>query len=195
MKKHKFPFLPALGALLILVSLTLMIAFQIRVHVGSAKSQEVVAKMNELLPERSAGIPEIYPNFNMPILEIDGTDYVAMLEIPAFNITLPVADKWNKDKLFNSPARFYGSAYDHTLVIGGADNVQQFSFCDKIDHETVVTVIDMTGAQFSYTVRRVDRSQKAESKWLLNTDYDLTLFCRDTYSMEYIAVRCDYMYH
>ena len=194
MKKRKFPILLVLGALLIVVSLALVIGAQIRVHIGSLQSQEVVAKMNELLPERNAGVPGMYPNSNMPVLEIDGVDYVAMLEIPSLNITLPVADEWNRDQLFNAPARFYGSSYDDTLVIGGGDYSHQFSFCDKIDNGTVITVTDMTGTQFSYTVSRVDRSQNAASEWLICTDYDLTLFCRDQYSMEYVAVRCNFMY-
>jgi len=129
----------------------------------------------------------------MPVLVFNDVDYVALVEIPSINLTLPVADGWNSRKLYRSPARFYGSCYDHSLVIGGADNSHQFSFCDKIDTETVITVTDMTGTQFSYTVSRVDRSKSAESNWLICSDYDLTLFCRDTNSMEYIAVRCNFV--
>lgn len=194
MKKHKFPILLTLGAVLILIGLALVVVFQIRVHTGSAERQEVLAKMEVLLPDRSAGVPGAYPNANMPVLEIDGVDYAAMLEIPSLNVTLPVADKWNSDKLLKSPARFYGSAYGHSLVIGGADTAQQFSFCDKIQNGTLVTVTDMTGAQFSYTVVGVDRSASAESQWLIRQEYDLTLFCRDTYATEYIAVRCKFAY-
>jgi len=193
-KKHKFSILLTLGAALILVGLTLAVVFQIRVHTGSAERQAALAKMQVLLPDRSTGVPGTYPNPDMPVLEIDGVDYAAMLEIPSRNITLPVADKWNSEKLLRSPARFYGSAYDGSLVIGGADNAYQFAFCDEIDNGTVITVTDMTGAQFFYTVSRVDRSQSAGSNWLISSDYDLTLFCRDTYSMEYIAVRCSFLY-
>lgn len=194
MKKHRFPILLILGAALIFVSLALIAVSQIRAHIGSVRSQETVLKMGELLPERSEGIPGVYPNSNMPILEIDGVDYVAMLEIPSLNIALPVADKWNPDKLFKAPARFSGSCYAHNLVIGGEDYAHQFSFCDKIDTGTHIVVTDMTGTQFSYTVSRVDRSKNAASQWLINTDYDLTLFCQDIYSMEYIAVRCNFIY-
>ena len=191
MKKRKFPIALVLGAVLILVSFSLMITLQIRAHMGAANSRAVIEKMEELLPDRTAGVPGIYPNPNMPVLGIDGADYVALLELPALNVALPVANEWNKNALFNSPARFYGSAYDHPLVIGGADNAQQFSFCGKIELGTTVTVTDMTGTQFTYTVTRVERSKKAESQWLISADYDLTLFCQDSYSMEYIAVRCD----
>ncbi len=194
MKKGKFPIVLILGICLVVISFSLIVGIQIRTHIGANESRKVVTRMNELLPERTAGVPGISSNPNMPVLEIDNVDYVALMEIPTLNLTLPVADAWNSKKLYRSPARFYGSCYDHSLVIGGADNSHQFSFCDKIEVGTVITITDMTGTQFSYTVSRVDRSQSAESNWLISGDYDLTLFCRDTYSMEYIAVRCSFVY-
>ena len=194
MKKGKFPIVFVLGICLVVISFALIVGLQIRTHLGAKESQKVVTRMNELLSERSEGVPGTYSNLNMPILEINDIDYVALIEIPSLNLSLPVADVWNSKKLYRSPARFYGSCYDHSLVIGGADNSYQFSFCDKIDNGTVIIVTDMTGTQFSYTVSRVDRSKSAESNWLISGDYDLTLFCRDTYSMEYIAVRCSFVY-
>ena len=193
MKKRKFPLALLLGITLVAISFFLIIGNQIRTQVSSVEAKKVVERMDELLPERTAGVPGTYPNPNMPVLEINGVDYVALIEIPALNIELPVADAWNSKKLYKAPARFYGSCYDNSLVIGGEDNAKQFSFCDKIDDGTIITVTDMTGTQFSYTVSRVDRSQSAESNWLISSDYDLTLFCRDTYSVEYIAVRCSSM--
>ena len=194
MKKGKFPIVLVLGICLVVVSFALIVGLQIRTHIGAVESQKVVTRMSEVLPDRTVGMPEISSNPNMPILEIHDVDYVALIEIPSLNLSLPVADAWNSQKLYNSPARFYGSCYDHSLVIGGADNAHQFSFCDKIDNGTVIIVTDMTGTQFSYTVSRVDRSKSAESNWLISKDYDLTLFCRDALSVEYVAVRCSFMY-
>ena len=191
MKKRNVPFFIILGVCLIIISLSIMIAFQIRMHIGAQQVQNTVSKMNEILPERIDGIPGMYPDSGMPVLEMDRVDYVAMLDIPSFGLTLPVVDKWNKNKLFLSPARFFGSVYSNTLIIGGVDYPQQFGFCDKIEHGALVKVTDMTGAQFTYTVSKVNRSKHAETQWLMDTDSALTLFCYDIYSMEYIAVRCD----
>ena len=193
MKKRKFPIALILGAALLLVSLALVAIMHIRVHTGAKSCGEILAKMDSLLPERSAGVPDTYTIANMPVMEIDGNDYAALLRIPSLDVALPVADEWNSGKLHNCPARFWGSAYNGTLVIGGADSSYQFSFCDKIDNGTTVTVTDMTGAEFNYTVARVDRSKNAEGEWLRSEEHDLTLFCRDTYSMEYIAVRCSFV--
>lgn len=193
MRKHKFPTVLTFGIALIVASLLAIVVLQVRNHIGAKKTQTALAQMEQLLPERSSGIPGVYPNANMPVLQIGGMDYVALLEIPALGISLPVADQWDPDKLFDSPARFSGSAYDHSLVIGGTDTSDQFAFCDKIGNGTRITVTDMTGSQFTYEVTSVDRAKKAESVWLQDPEYHLTLYCRDTYSMEYIAVRCSFV--
>ena len=195
MRKGKFPIVLILGIALIAISLLMVAILQLRNHIGAKNIQTTLTQMEQLLPEGSGGVPGAYPNANMPVLQIEGADYVALLEIPSMQISLPVADKWDGNKLFNAPARFTGSAYDHTLVIGGTDASYQFGFCDEIDNGTRITVTDMTGAQFTYEVASVDRAKKAESAWLADPQYQLTLYCRDTYSMEYIAVRCNFVYN
>lgn len=188
--KRKKSLLFILGIGMILASLCFVLILGIRMHLGAQKSQKIVSQMTALLPEGTQNVPGIYPNSGMPVLALDGVDYVAMLAVPAFGVTLPVSDKWDSKNLYSAPSRFSGSAYDNTLVIGGADSPQQFFFCDEIDNGSVITVTDMTGAQFAYTVSRVDRAKHAETQWLVSADFDLTLFCRDAYSLEYIAIRC-----
>ena len=190
MKKKAFSLLLILGICLVLVSLCITVIFLVRTHIGAQKRQQVISQLHKILPERTAGIPGSYPSAGMPVLEVDGKDYVALLEAPAFGITLPVADQWDGGRISASPARFWGSAYDNSLVIGGMDDPRQFAFCDKIENGDLVTLTDMTGAVFSYRVSDVDRAKHAETQWLLDGENDLTLFCFDFYSMEYIAVRC-----
>lgn len=192
MKKRKIPLLPALGVGLILISLSLLIILQVRTHMGAQQSRRIVSKMEALLPERTPGIPGTAPDSGMPVLEMEGEDYAALLEVPAFGIVLPVADQWDGSNLLASPARFFGSVYDNTLIIGGTDDPQQFGFCDEIEHGAQITVTDMTGARFAYTVCGIARADHAEASWLMDKECDLTLFCRSASSLEYIAVRCEF---
>ena len=53
-----------------------------------------------------------------------------------------------------------------------------------------ILYLDMTGAVFSYTVTRVDRSQSADAALLQDPDSILTLFCRSLLSGTYLAVHC-----
>lgn len=188
--RRRIPLTALLGIDLILCGLCVMLVFQLQIHRGTRISRDLVTQLEACLPEKTPGIPDMDPNTGMPVLELDGTDYAALLDVPAFGIRLPVADEWEGRNLTCCPARFFGSAYDGTLVIGGGDYPGQFSFCPQIGHGASVTVTDMTGACFSYTVARIDQAQHAESQWLTEQNWDLTLFCRDSGTMEYIAVRC-----
>ena len=191
MKKREFPLFLVLGICLILISVSMVLVLQIRMRLGEQYCQKILSSMEQLLPERTTGVPGSYLASSMPVLEIEGADFVAMLEVPSFGVTLPVADQWDSNSLYLSPSRFYGSVYDNTLIVGGDDNSRQFEFCDKIEHGARIIVTDMTGAQFTYAVSRIDRAKHAQTQWLMGSDYALTLFCHDVYSMEYIAVRCN----
>jgi len=195
MKKWKVSLPFVLGISLIAASVVFVFVFQMRMYKCLETSRRIVEKMSEILPDGKQNMLEIYQNSSMPIIEIENEDYVALLEIPSFGITLPVADKWDGNKFFNVPSRFWGSSYDNTLIIGGTDIPQQFAFCDKIEHGAQVKVTDMTGGQFHYNVSCIERAKYAKSQWLAEEDWDLTLFCHDFYSMEYIAVRCTVVYN
>ena len=186
----RFSVLSVIGICLVVVSLLLTAALVLLGRWGNDHCERLAAEMERLLPERSVGVPG--SEDGMPVLQLDGEDFVALLEIPSCGMRLPVADAWDGSGIHGVPTRFCGSAYDHTLVIGGADDPRQFGFCDEIGHGEVVTVTDMTGAVFTYEVCRIDRSKTAEAQWLAKDGFDLTLFCRGLYSMEYIAVRCTF---
>lgn len=194
MKQRKLTLLWIFGISLILIGLGVMLFLQIRMQTGQQQCRDILAQMEVLLPEKTPGIAGLYPDSPMPVLQLNNTDYAAMLEIPLFDIRLPVANDWSNRERSAVPARYFGSVHKETLVIGGDDFPHQFGFCDKIENGTLVTVTDMTGAQYRYAVTRIDRSSSAQAEWLTAADCDLTLFCRDMFTMEYIAVRCSLSY-
>ncbi len=188
--KRKVSLPMILGAALILCSLCVLAVFQLRISAGDRNCRQIADALAARLPQRTAGVPGVSPTADMPVLELDGTDWVALVELPAYGVVLPVADRWDSGGLAASPARFTGSCYENTLVIGGVDSPRQFGFCDTVGHGDLVTVTDMTGVQFSYTVVDIDRAKHADAAWLTGADCDLTLFCRNVHTVEYIAVRC-----
>lgn len=177
-----------LGLILVLAGVGLF-AFT-RFYAVSARRQaaRMVTQLNDLLPQRAAAAADA--GGEMPVLSLDGRDVAALLEIPAHGVALPVGNEWSAWGTNAYPRRFSGSAYDRDLVIGGADRAGQLDCLRAIEVGTAVTVTDMTGGVFTYTVERVDRSKTAEAERLTATDCALSLFVRDTYSLDYILVRC-----
>ena len=189
-QKKKISLTTVLGIGLILCSLCLLAYRQFRAPMEAQRREETVAQITALLPPVTQGVPGLYSGPEMPALSLEGQDYIGLLEVPGYGVTLPIGSQWNTRKLGSFPCRFWGSAYDNSLVIGGATEGGQLDFCSSIDLGAYVSVTDMTGSRYTYTVTRVDRASHAETDWLLSGEFDLTLFARAPLSLAYIAVRC-----
>lgn len=188
--KNKLNLLQTLGFLLMLLSLCLLLGREL-LGVYSRRQAEMTAEQIEaILPERTDGSPEDYTNPDMPVFQLDGRDFSALIRIPAFGVLLPVCNDWETGPFLAYPRRFWGSVYDNSLVIGGSDRNGQFDFCKRLDIGDEITITDMVGAQFSYEVARIERHANADSQKLLEPSWDLTLFARDSSSLNYIFVRC-----
>lgn len=148
----------------------------------------VIAKIESVLPKRSVGMPEQRSNNAMPAFEVDGTDFVGLLEVPARNIKLPVCAKWNSAYWGFRPARYLGSAYDGTLIIGGKYEPDNFDFADLIDVGEKVTFTDMNGKVFEYKVDKVSHSSNAKTETLVSGEYPLTLFVKK--ESTFLIIRC-----
>lgn len=160
-------------------------------NMSESQCRDTVALMEARLPERTPGIPGLYSNVQMPVLSLNGKDYSALLAVPGHGVKLPVVHLWEDRGLLNAPCRFSGSLYDGTLVIGGTDRT--LDFCKRLDIGDEIRITDMSGMEFRFSVTRVERTTTASAEKLMKEEYDLTVYVKDSYSMEYILVRCNGM--
>ena len=58
------------------------------------------------------------PDMEMPETQIDGHSYVATLEIPDLDLTLPIMSQLTMPKLKIAPCRYEGTVYKQDLIIG-----------------------------------------------------------------------------
>lgn len=174
------------GLLLVAVSIGLAATDLVCTTVGSRRAAAMAAQVEAALPPRTAGLADTAAQ--MPVWQVDGQDLVALLEIPAYDVCLPVGAQWDMAAAY--PRRFDGSVYDGTLVIGGRDRRGRLDCLDRLDIGDAVTVTDMGGRVFTYEVAKVERSKTAAASVLTEGGFSLTLFVRDALSMEYILVRC-----
>lgn len=179
-----------LGCLLIVLSFALLLLLQVQTKQAERTNEEIVQTMEMILTDRREGTKGYNQETGMPALELHDEDFIALLEIPSYGLKLPVCNIWDKGKVVSYPCRFYGSASNGTLIIGGYDQTGQFDFFDRIPNDSVVTITDMTGTTFSYVVDRVERSTSADAEILIDDKADLTLFVRDAQVLEYIILRC-----
>ena len=187
--KRRINLLILFGSLLLLSGLSLLIFSVTAADKAEKDAADILAQLDPILPQSPLGTPGTYSTPEMPVLRVSGRDLIAVIEIPDYHVRLPVESRW-KNVLYGLPRRFSGSAYDNSLVIGGSDQSGFFECLKYIENNAPITVKDMTGAEFSYTVERILRSDTAEAELLMNEEAALTLFVRDTHTLEYILVRC-----
>lgn len=176
--------------LLLLCGVGLFVYELVSANIAQNATADMIARLDQIIPPRSVGVVDTYASMQMPSMEVDGEELIGILEIPTQNTVLPIGAAWDTKSRTSFPRRFSGTVYDGSLIVGGYDQKGQFDCLKKLDVGDAVRVTDMTGAEFTYTVRRIERKESVQAENLTDETSDLTLFVRNAYSMEYIVVRC-----
>ena len=179
-----------LGILLVALSVVIAVVAAVNQKTAIANNARILARMETLLPEVRSGVYDDRVDMNMPILEIDGVDFCAIIEVPARGVKLPVCADNNGGWLSRFPCKSSGSIYDGTLVISGSDRDGQFDFSKTISIGDSVFVTDMTGARYAYTVTWAEFIKDISGEYLTSLEADLILVVRNTYSLDYTVVKC-----
>lgn len=179
-----------IGSILLLVAIGFLISAITAPDNSGVDCDKIAAYLDSILPTRTIGVKEDRSNKTMPAVTYNGQDYAALLSVPRFSVKLPVRAAWDKNAVNRVPCRFTGSVYDGTLIIGGVDAGGQFDFVPEIDIGDELTVTDMKGEVFTYTVSTVKHAKNAKAETLTDTGYDLTLFAKDKKTGDWLLVRC-----
>jgi len=191
-------FLKKRGALLLLISgIVLMVGavagvviHHFSVKNAGSQARKTVQTLYRLMPEVRPGVLDDRINVEMPALEVDGRDYVGIIEVLKYDRTLPIAAKWDAGAVDRFPCRYTGSIYDGTLIIGGSDNEGQFDFMKLITGGDAVHITDVTGTRYAYVVTDIQKSDNVSTANLTSKDTDLVFYARNTYSLDYTIVHC-----
>lgn len=157
----------------------------------TAESAETSADTAE--PDPTASLPDyvLHPDMEMPVMKIDGNYYIGVLTIPSLDLSLPVMEDWDDEKLKISPCRYTGSLYQKNLIIAGHNYQRHFSGIRTLPIGSEIQFNDADGNEFQYTVVASDVMNPEEKDRMLEDGaWDLTLFtCNYGLGTRY-AVRC-----
>ena len=112
----------------------------------------------------------------MPERVIDGVRYVAVLDIPALDLSLPVISSWSYDLLRLGPCRYSGSAYENDLVIAAHNYTSHFGSLRQLSPGDAVILTDMDGNVFTYEAADFHTLAPDEVDAMVDNEWDLTLF-------------------
>lgn len=134
--------------------------------------------------------PSFYAHREMPTLELNGYRYIGTLEVEDMELSLPVMEEWDYDRLRISPCRFAGNVYDDDLVICAHNYPNHFAPLKFAPLGTQVKFTDAEGTEFCYAVTSIDTVGPNDVETMLHGDWDLTLFTCNTNGQTRCAIRC-----
>lgn len=177
------------GVVLLSAALVTLFSWQRGIHTSAEQAAEAVAALRTLLPSSQGAVPEARRDNSMPVLSLEGEDYIGILEIPAFGSALPVGAHWGNSSRY--PCRHSGSVYDRSIRIGATSQPGQYDFYREISVGDSLHFTDMTGNRYSYTVTDIRYAKHADQGTLESQEADLMLFIQNVYAFEYIRIYCN----
>ena len=153
--------------------------------------ETVPSGASEPPPAGETEIPDyvLNPDMEMPVQTIDGEDYVAILQIPALGLELPVINQWSYPRLKTAPCRYCGSAYSNNLVIAAHNYPSHFGALKDLQTGDEVVLTDMDGNVFLYLVSLTEVLNPDDVDGMTD-GWDLTLFTCAIGGQFRVAVRC-----
>ena len=147
--------------------------------VSKAESVETSSDSEEMLS------PEL------PVVMLDGYDYIGVISIPAIDIKLPVMSDWSYPKLKISPCREFGSSRTDDLVIAAHNYESHFGKLGSVSVGDNVIFTDMDGVENHYIVQKTDILQPTDVDAVEHSGYDLVLYTCTYGGKTRITVFCD----
>ncbi len=194
-----------LGLLLIIAALGLTAYNVLAGLQAQRRSNEVLGPLQDLILQCQGGehisdsellysdYMRVYPD--MPTEEIDGYDYIGVLEIPELELSLPVMAEWDYTALQIAPCRYTGNYYGRDMVVCAHNFAHHFRPLLTISPGTDVYFTNVVGEVFHYTVttRETVRPTAIEKMIDSEADWDLTLFTCNLGGRTRCAVRCEWV--
>ncbi len=149
------------------------------------------AEINRTVNEMEIPDYVLNPDMDMPEQILNGYAYIGVLEIPAYEMTLPVISSWSYSALKTAPCRYAGSAYTDNLVISAHNYRSHFGCLKHLMAGDEVRFTDLDGNVFQYKVAEKTTLQPDEVEAMVVSEWDLTLFTCTPGGQYRETVRCE----
>lgn len=128
----------------------------------------------------------------MPVVMIDGYDYIGYLSIPALELELPVMAEWDYSRLKIAPCRHFGSSRTDDLVIAAHNYKTHFGSLSKLESGAEVIFTDMDGIENRYVLMKDPKTLAPDAvDAVQNSGYDLVLYTCTPGGATRVVAFCD----
>lgn len=128
----------------------------------------------------------------MPVVEIDGYEYIGYLSIPDLELELPVMAEWDYSRLKIAPCRHFGSSRTDDLVIAAHNYKTHFGSLSSLDVGAEIIFTDMDGIENRYTLMKAPETLAPDAvDAVQNSGYDLVLYTCTPGGATRVVAFCD----
>jgi sortase A len=206
MKNRRGVILMVIGVVLLLTAMCLTVYNLVTEEHAGRSAAEVVQKLREQLPEAASSSSEdseangtdtagqapyiLHPEMAMPVCNVDGNDYIGILEIPDLGLSLPVMSEWSYPGLRIAPCRYTGTVYLKNLVIAAHNYDTHFGRLKELSQGASVKFTDVEGNEFYYEVAQSEILAPTAVEEMTDGGWDLSLFTCTYGGKTRFTVRC-----
>lgn len=177
------------GLLLILTAFSIVI-FNVAVNNRALEvSEKVCIQLIKREPVMEFPVYKLNKDIPMPVMTIDGKEYIGVLSIPALQVELPVLSECSNSLLKLSPCRFAGSIYRGDMVICAYNYASQFGRLHHLHYGDSVTFQDIDGNLFHFIVSEIEILSSGAVEDLTDGMYPLSLVTCDLSRSNRFTVR------
>ena len=197
MKRKAGKLLMTIGLLLIAAAFLLMVYNIWESKKAENMSEEILNQIKDGQDENVSSddadekpLYEIYPDMEMPVLTIDGVDYIGILTVPSLGLELPVAGNWSYPNLRRSPCIYKGSAYSNDMIIAGHNYSRHFGGLKNLAIGEEISFRDVDGHIFQYQVDDIETIPGTAVEDMDAGEWDMTLFTCTYGGKSRVTIRC-----
>ena len=153
------------------------------------ETKRIKAPVTSKQPDAAPSAMPLDPQ--MPVVMLDGYEYVGYVEIPVLGLKLPVMSEWDYNRLKLAPCRQFGSSRTDDLVIAAHNYESHFGYLYQLELGDQVIFTDMDGIENLYEVTGLDTLNPIEVDAVQNSGHDLVLYTCTYEGKTRVTVFCD----
>ena len=187
----------AVGAVLIQSALLLLIYNPCEDVRAGQEAESLLASVEAAISAQTMDVPTAAApsptplDPEMPVVMLDGYEYVGYVEIPTLGLKLPVMAEWDYTRLQIAPCRQFGSTRTDDLVIAAHNFESHFGRLKELTGGETVIFTDMDGVVSTYSVTRLETLSPNSVEAVQNSGYDLVLYTCTKGGRTRVIVFCD----
>lgn len=197
--KHRFGNACILIGLLLIAGAVGLVIWNIKeTYRAGADSERILQELAPIITQKAVGTEQDeeaeelddLTDYEMPVKELNGRQYIGVLVIPDLNLEVPIQENWDNSKLQVSPCRYSGDAVTRNLVICAHNYSTHFGHLKELTSGAEVYLVTMKGTVLNYKVAMVEALQPSDIVGMKESPYDLTLFTCTIGGATRVTVRC-----